>query len=324
MLEFESHLDLHYGQSVNEFLPAALLTPAADMLDRPSKKIRAELVEIGCGFGTNLNPSSELIETCRLLLESLHAGSLAIDDIEDDSQLRRGEPTLHRRYGMPIALNVGSWLYFYPLEQVRALEMKPERELLIYQHYHLALLRAHYGQALDLGIRVDKLDQKQVKGVCLASMELKTGALTELALSLGAILAEADQKDREAVSWIGRGLGVALQMFDDLGNALGTKDPTKKWEDFRLLRPSWFWATVADEADTYIYRNFCDAVAHLPETKPLSLWFETYPHLIEGCRQKSEAFLSALFTRARHEVDGRTKQLDRLEELGNQIKKAYA
>jgi hypothetical protein len=65
-----------------------------------------------------------------LVVESLHAGSLIVDDIEDDSDLRRDAATLHRIYGVPVALNAGNWLYFWPqvlLSRIPLTDEAPER-----------------------------------------------------------------------------------------------------------------------------------------------------------------------------------------------------
>src|SRR5882724_12857381 len=120
------------------------------------------------------------------VVELIHAGSLVVDDIEDGSTIRRGKPALHIRYGLSTALNAGNWLYFWPFQLIRALELPNRTALSVYECYHRTLLRAHFGQAMDLGSRVDRLLQTRVPEVCLATMELKTGALMGFAMMLGA------------------------------------------------------------------------------------------------------------------------------------------
>jgi hypothetical protein len=53
------------------------------------------------------------------VVEFIHAGSLVVEDIEDGSRIRRGRVALHVRYGMPVALNAGNWLYFWPFELLK-------------------------------------------------------------------------------------------------------------------------------------------------------------------------------------------------------------
>src|SRR5262245_53682692 len=95
-----------------------LLDPVREFLNRPSKAIRGRLAEVGyrLASGTDGELSDEAKRLCLLCsnaVESIHAGSLVIDDIQDGSVLRRGAPTLHREIGVPLALNAGNWLYFW-------------------------------------------------------------------------------------------------------------------------------------------------------------------------------------------------------------------
>src|SRR5215813_1995113 len=126
-------------------------------------------------------------------------GSLVVDDIEDGSMIRRGKPALHIRYGLPTALNAGNWLYFWPFQLIKALELPNRTALSVYEDYHRTLLRAHVGQAMDLGSGVDRLPQSRVPEVCLATMELKTGALMGFAMVLGAAL---ESRCRCLTTWV--------------------------------------------------------------------------------------------------------------------------
>ena len=64
---------------------------------------------------------------------------------------RRGKLALHIRYGLPMALNAGNWLYFWPFELIRTLELPSETTLSVYEYYHRTRLRAYFGQATLLG-----------------------------------------------------------------------------------------------------------------------------------------------------------------------------
>ena len=68
-------------------------------------------------------------------------------------------------------------------------------------------------------------------------------------------------------------LGVALQMYDDLGNVIGKCDPQKRYEDLSLARPSWVWACAAKTCDAYGYEGFLNAVAKLPDVELLERCF---------------------------------------------------
>ena len=287
-------LGLRVGSQVSDLLSSALCGPVLDLLERPAKNLRGQLVRLGVELAGNditskTDPAWQMgVE----VLELLHAGSLVIDDIEDGSSSRRGQPTLHERYGVPIALNVGNWLYFYPMEKLRTFGLSAEIELSIYRNYHRAMFRAHVGQALDIGTSIDHIPKERVHSVSLASLELKSGALTALALTLGATLGGASPERIALLEEFGVRFGIVLQMFDDLGNAKGIRDPKKRWEDLRLRRPSWVWAFAAESMHELEYRGFTLSVSALPNETPLVMWFEKNPRFLAAAKDKAIQFLS--------------------------------
>ena len=129
--KLEALLDLNWGADINEVVDSFLLAPLTDFLKRPGKKIRGRMVEIGFELATGKSTSQwtpqekTVLLQASELLEALHAASLIIDDIQDDSEQRRGEPTVHRKHGMPLALNAGNWLYFWPLQNVETWDVSP-------------------------------------------------------------------------------------------------------------------------------------------------------------------------------------------------------
>src|SRR5262249_10800792 len=170
------------------------------------------------------------------IVELIHAGSMIVDDIEDGSRRRRGEPALHVLHGVPLALNTGNLLYFLPLGLLRRLQLGAAAELVLHRRIARTMVRAHCGQALDLGTLVSQLSQADLPHVVRASSALKTGSLTGLAASLGAVAASAAPPAVHALTRFGEELGVALQMLDDIGNLRGVGDLEKRHEDLRLGR----------------------------------------------------------------------------------------
>jgi geranylgeranyl pyrophosphate synthase len=227
-----------------------LLGPVREFLGRPGKAFRAHLVEIGWSLGGATEPAPVALP---MALEILHAGTLVVDDIQDGSTHRRGQPALHRTLGMPLALNLGNWLYFWPFALIEELGLPPERELDVRRRVTRVLTAGHFGQALDIGTPIGELEQSDVPALVRAVSELKTGRLMQLAASIGPAAAGAPPERVAALERFGLALGVGLQMLDDLGNLVGVQDPTKRHEDLRLGRPTWAWAWLAEqlEADEF-------------------------------------------------------------------------
>lgn len=218
------------------------LAPASDFLRRPGKRFRARLVELGWELaGAPGAPPSDLAH----IVELIHAGSMIVDDIEDGSRRRRGQPALHVLHGLPLALNTGNLLYFLPLSLLRSLRLGAAAELALHRRIARTMVRAHCGQALDLGTSASQLPQAVLPRVVRASSELKTGSLMGLAAAIGAVAANAAPPCAYALTRFGEELGMALQMLDDIGNLRGAGEAEKRHEDLRLGRPTWVWAWLA-------------------------------------------------------------------------------
>jgi geranylgeranyl pyrophosphate synthase len=245
-------------------LESALLGPARAFLARPGKRFRAELATVGWQMAGGGRPPAAL----GALVEILHAGSLIIDDIEDGSAERRGAPCLHRQVGVPLALNAGNFLYFWPFALISQLALPERGELRLRRMLEQTLLCAHAGQALDLGASLPALSRDEVRRIVPAATELKTGRLTEFAAAAGAVALEAPAPRARALAEFGRALGVALQMLDDLGNLRG-RAPDRHGEDLRLGRPTWPWAWAAERLSASDYADLRgEAAAVLAGQRP--------------------------------------------------------
>ncbi len=319
-----------HEDAVSDLVQGALLSPLSEFLTRPGKQFRGQLVRLAFRLSDSALtvPESEAERWFGLgaeVLEHIHAGSLVVDDIQDGSLQRRGGPTLHREHGVPLALNAGNWLYFWPLERVKTWGLPPEREVRVYQVCHEALLRAHFGQALDVGVPIDGLDRGRIPEVSLASLELKTGALMALATQLGGVLGNASPPRLEVLGEFGKRFGIALQMLDDLGNFTGkagqpAKADSKRWEDLRLRRPSWVWASVARHGTQSEFAEFVSAVRALPEEARLLPW--TKGPFVEKAREEADAYLESALSGLESAV-GAGVFVDEIKQLGRALARAY-
>ncbi|MBV9080766.1 MAG: polyprenyl synthetase family protein [Elusimicrobia bacterium] len=323
----ERLLALRYGGAVGDLICGITTKPLSDLIGRPGKRIRGRLVEIGYELGRGQQiPAGDPV--CRRLMdaiESLHAGSLAVDDLQDGSRMRRGAPSLHVKYGVPIAVNIGNLLYFWTPEIVAELDLDAERELKMHRLYHRTMVRAHLGQAMDVGIPIDTLPQARVPEVCFAAMELKSGALFSLALLFGALAGGASDGLVDVIDEFGHGFGIGLQMFDDIGNIRGVVEPAKRWEDLLLRRPTWIWACAARHFSKDIYGDFVHAVHQLSadDRHPLETWFEQHGFLARATRLAQE-HLNASFEKLESRVQpSHRPAVQRLRALGAEIARAY-
>lgn len=148
-------------------------------------------------------------------VELIHNFSLIHDDIEDNSPLRRGRPTVWKHWGMPQAINAGDTQF--SLAHLTLLEMSsinnPVVTLNAMRLLEETCLHLTQGQYLDISFenrnRVG-LDEywRMIGG--------KTAALISACAGLGAIVAEADPVIQAAYQEFGKKLGLAFQALDDI------------------------------------------------------------------------------------------------------------
>lgn len=236
----------------SELWESALAGPLAEFLSRPSKQFRAHLVRLAHQLGGGTEPiAPELLA----IIEVLHAGSLVIDDIEDGSAYRRGGPALHSTHGVPVALNAGNWLYFWPCVLLSRVQLPDATELALHRAIGRTLLACHEGQALDLSARVTEIAQSELPGVVRTTTRLKTGKLFELAAVLGATAAGASPSVVQTLGEFGEDIGVGLQMLDDAGGLVSATRSHKGHEDLVNARPTWVWAWAAERLAPEAYED---------------------------------------------------------------------
>lgn len=281
----------------SEWWRATLYEPLRDFLSRPSKTFRGRLAELSFAL---VDPEGRVPRTVPLLVEALHAGSLIVDDIEDHGVERRGAPALHRRHGVPTALNAGNWLYFWAATLAERIGLSPERELDARRRIDATLLACHYGQALDLGVRVTDVAQHEVAALVRTTTELKTGELFSLAAALGGYAAAATPGQIQALSRFGRELGVGLQMLDDLGSITSVRRCDKGREDLVNARATWVFAWLSARLDAHEYRRILSATEDVaasrrpPEDTLTALRSSLDPEVRAGVRAHLHSAFEAL------------------------------
>ncbi len=151
-------------------------------------------------------------------LECIHSYSLIHDDLPamDNDDLRRGQPTVHRKFDEAAAILAGDGLLTYAFELIASeeTELDPQTKVTLIA----ALARSAGiggmvgGQALDLQAEKDRPDE----GGIIRLQAMKTGALIRFACEAGAIIGHSNPEDRERLAEYGSAVGLAYQLADDL------------------------------------------------------------------------------------------------------------
>ncbi len=197
-----------------EAIERAILEPCQEFLKRGGKRWRAILfLLLVKGLGGKIDKFKDFA----ILPELIHQGSLIIDDIEDNSDLRRGKPCLHKIYGVDIALNLGNFLYFFPNLILREKKKEIKKEIIneIYELYFQEMINLSLGQAMDIfwaKKKIRNIKEKEYLKMCA----LKTGCLSRFSAKLAGILCQKGKKVIEKLGKFGESLGIAFQIQDDI------------------------------------------------------------------------------------------------------------
>lgn len=211
---------------------AAIAKPFWDLLDRGGKRWRPVLFSIVCeALGGDINKYEDLV----VLFEVVHTGSLICDDVEDSSEIRRGKPCVHKLFGIDVAVNVGSAMYYLPLlVLLKNKEKYGEKKLLkIYETYAQELINIHFGQAMDIAWHKGVADADTItESEYLQMCAYKTGTLARLAAKIGAIAAGADEKTIEKIGALAEAIGIGFQIQDDILNITATSGKNQFTADY--------------------------------------------------------------------------------------------
>ncbi|EPF28030.1 polyprenyl synthetase family protein [Treponema medium] len=214
-------------ESAAEQNPIALLSaPCASLVSGGGKRWRPLLAVLAYQLAGG---NSEDIYTLTPLIEGIHTASLIHDDIEDNSELRRGQPAAHVAYGLDSALNSGSWLYFRALQSLEDYQAPASIKLDLYATALTQIRALHEGQALDIhwhrtvGFFPSQQDYERM-------IRLKTGALAALAAYTGMRAAGKKHEESKVFAALFAGAGVGFQILDDVKN-ISTGNAGKKRGD---------------------------------------------------------------------------------------------
>ncbi len=218
-----------------ELASETLPKPVWELLDRGGKRWRPIVFMMLCEA---MSTKPEKFLDFVVIIELVHNGSLIVDDVEDDSDLRRGKPTLNKIFGIDIAINAGNFLYYLPLLVLLKNECQLPKEKLLkaYEIYGQELINIHLGQGMDIGwhrgLSAEIPSEKEYMQMCA----FKTGTLARLAARL-AVLVSMDISDarfniEEKAGRFAESIGVAFQIQDDILNITAKNDKGQFTKDY--------------------------------------------------------------------------------------------
>ncbi|WP_460643698.1 polyprenyl synthetase family protein [Lacrimispora brassicae] len=163
--------------------------------------------------------SGKEIEPFMAAIEMIHTSSLIHDDLPcmDNDTLRRGLPTAWVKFGYDMAVLAGDGLLIYSMETAaKAISMSDRPDLVARCMGILAEKTGIYGmiggQTVDVELAGKPIPKEKLDFI----YRLKTGALLEASMMIGAVLGGADEKQLKLVENMASCLGMAFQIQDDI------------------------------------------------------------------------------------------------------------
>ncbi len=219
-----------FGLMVNDFLstvipddgktPRTLLSAMKYSLNAGGKRLRPVLT-LATYHALGGNPADVLRPACAL--ELIHTYSLIHDDLPcmDDDDLRRGQATLHKQYSEAIAVLAGDALHALAFE---LLASAGNPEVLLEVSRAIGISGMLGGQVADVEAEGRNISLDQIEYI----HRNKTGALIEVAMRIGAILAGADAETIAVFSSYGSKIGLVFQIVDDVLDVTGSQEKLGK------------------------------------------------------------------------------------------------
>eukprot|EP01091_Cochliopodium_minus_P010353 TRINITY_DN2716_c0_g1_i3.p1 TRINITY_DN2716_c0_g1~~TRINITY_DN2716_c0_g1_i3.p1 ORF type:complete len:246 (-),score=64.98 TRINITY_DN2716_c0_g1_i3:366-1103(-) len=181
-----------------------LIEPYCYLLQVKGKQIRSKLID---AFDKWLKIPSQIKEEIKEIVQMLHTSSLLIDDIEDNSELRRGIPTAHKVYGIPNCLNSANYIYFKSLDIIHKLKNPKATEAFLEE-----MILLHKGQGFDIWWR-DSLHCPTIEEYEKMVID-KTGGLFRLAVK---VMQAFSENKTDYVPLVNK-MGLLFQIQDDYMN----------------------------------------------------------------------------------------------------------
>ncbi len=240
---------LEYGdvtrKALSDYLPSDqpqqryLYDLLADYPQRGGKMVRPSICSATArAVGAELD---DALHTA-VSIELLHNACLIHDDIEDDSEERRGRPTLHMLHGVPLAINAGdslSLLSLRPLLQNKK-RIGPRLAMRILEETDRMARESAEGQAMELGWRWENATDLNDDDYLVMVLKKTCWLATIYPSRVGALIGSRDNVDLDSFIRFGFFLGAAFQIQDDLLNLTpderyGKEQNGDLWEGKRTL-----------------------------------------------------------------------------------------
>ncbi len=225
--EYFTDLNLH-----SFFHPASRVELLAkEMMSQGGHRMRP-LMSVLSYLAYSEEKDEKITMNVAMIIECFHKASLVHDDIEDNSDQRYNNETLHKKHGVAMAINVGDYLIGKGYHLLTGLPLNNDIITQCLQVISLSHVRLTLGQGAD--IMLDPWNEAFKTDLAFEIFRLKTGEAVKVALLLGAIAGCAPESDLRVLEIFSESFGIAYQIRDDLSE-FREKNEGERLIDFPFL-----------------------------------------------------------------------------------------
>lgn len=193
--------------------PITLFEPIHYILSIGGKRLRPVLTLMGANL---FNDDIDTAKSVAIGIELFHNFSLLHDDVMDRSDMRRGQPTVHKKWNDNTAILSGDAMLIEAYNYIS--DVSAELLPTVLKLFSTTAMEVCEGQQYDMDFE-ERMDVSEAE--YLGMIRLKTAVLTACSLKMGAIVAEAPSSDADHLYEFGINLGLAFQLKDDLLDVYG-------------------------------------------------------------------------------------------------------
>ncbi len=195
--------------------PEHLYEPIVYSLSQGGKRIRPVMAFIGCEI---FDGKTEDVVPAALGLEIFHNFTLLHDDIMDNAPIRRGLPTVYKKWGTNTAILSGDTMFVIAYEHITRSNPAILKDIL--DLFNKTAREVCEGQQLDMDF--ETRNNVSIEEY-IEMIRLKTAVLIAGSLKAGAIAAKASKESQKTIYDFGINLGLAFQLMDDLLDTYGNE-----------------------------------------------------------------------------------------------------